>query len=364
MTSFRNTPRRRGRRGVALVLAALAASATVLTGCAGEEAPENALASDAALPTEIPPGTKLVIADQTERQQQFLRTSGELDKLPFEYEFANFVGGPAVLEAFRAGAADVAYVGDTPPIQALVAGQDVPIIAALQSDPNSIRLAVAPGKSVTKLSDLKGTKIAYAEGTAQQAVVLRALDQAGLAPSDVELIRLQLAEFPDAIRTGQVDVAPLNEPNLTRYLRNDGASVIPIEESDGTSTGLSFLYARREALQDPAKAAALQAYVAAYIRSIQWANTHPDSWLQSYYVQNQKLEPEDGQRIVDSLGTYTFPHLDQAIVDRQQQTIDVIDNAGELPKKVKAADGFDLRFDDVITKTVNESGASFERTAS
>ena len=49
-----------------------------------------------------------MIADQAEAQQVALRASGELERLPFTAEFANFTGGPAILEAFRAGAADVA----------------------------------------------------------------------------------------------------------------------------------------------------------------------------------------------------------------------------------------------------------------
>ena len=42
-----------------------------------------------------------MVADQSERLQSVLRLSGELDKLPFKIEFANFVGGPAILEAFE-----------------------------------------------------------------------------------------------------------------------------------------------------------------------------------------------------------------------------------------------------------------------
>ena len=354
-------PRRRRGRATALLLAVTAAS-LLLTACGSDDSPSNAGASDAPLPTNIPAGTKLVIADQQERIQTLLRGSGELDKLPFEYEFANFVGGPSVLEAFRAGSADVSGVGDVPPIQALAAGQDVPIIAATQSDPNNIVLATAPGAKVGKLADLKGKKIAYAEGTAQQAVVLRALDKAGLNTSDVELVRLQLADFNDAVRTGQVDVAPLNEPRLTRLLKTPGTSTVPVQETNGTGSGLSFIYARRAAIQDNGKAAALQAFVAAYIRAVHWSNTHPDAWVQKYYVESQKISPDDGKRIVDSLGKWAFPHLNDALVARQQATIDVIDKAGQLPKKkIKATDGFDLRFDGVITKTVNEIGADFER---
>lgn len=350
----------RGRTTAALLAVATVVSLG-LTGCASDDKPVGTGTADTPLPTEIPAGTKLVVADQQERLQSALRVSGELDKLPFKVEFANFVGGPAILEAFRAEAADVAPVGDVPPIHALAAGQDVPIIAAYQTAADALKLAVAPGRSITRLADLKGKKIAYAEGTAQQAAVLRALGKAGLKTGDMQLIRLHLAEFLDAVRTGQVDVAPLIEPNVTRLLRTPGASLIPDSETSGIYGGLAYLYARRVVVQDPARAAAARALVAAYVRAYHWVNTHRQEWAQKYYVDSQKVSPEDAKRIVDSLGTYTFPHLDQALIDSQQATIDVIDAAGELPKKIKAANGFDLRFDAVITQTVTEVGAAFER---
>ncbi|RBO89332.1 ABC transporter substrate-binding protein [Nocardia puris] len=348
-------PGLRGRTTAALLAVATAATLG-LTGCAKDDAP--VAASDAPLTSTVPAGTELVIADQSERLQQALRASGELDKLPFEVEFANFVGGPAILEAFRAGAADVAPVGDVPPIHALAAGQDVPIIAAYRTATNALKLAVAPGQSITTLAELKGKKIAYAEGTAQQAAVLRALDKAGLETGDVELVRLQLAEFPDAIRTAQVDVAPLIEPNVTRFLRTPGASLIPDSETEGIYPGLAYLYARREATNDPAKSAALAVLVGAYVRAYQWVNTHPQEWAQQYYVDNQKVGPEDATRIIESLGAYTFPNLNEDLIAQQQSTIDAIDAAGELPRKVSASDGFDLRFAPFIEQAVAESGAA------
>ncbi|MEJ2889827.1 ABC transporter substrate-binding protein [Actinomycetospora aeridis] len=344
-----------------LLAAALAIAALLLTACSGASGGE--LAADAPLPAAVPPETTLVIADQAEYQQASLRASGELGRLPFRAEFANFVGGPQILEAFRAGAADVAYVGDTPPIQALVAGEDVPIIASRQVDVGNTVLAVAPGVPARRLADLRGKKIAYAEGTAQQVIVLRALERAGLTTRDVQLVRLQLGDFNDAVRTGQVDVAPLNEPRLTRFLTEAaprGGGVIDPVETAGTSTGLNYLYARRGALEDPGKAAALRAYVESWIRANQWVNQNPDPWIQQYYVENQGVTAQDGRRIVDSLGTATFPRLDDALVRRQQDSIDVISRAGELPRPARAADGFDRRFDEVVARVVPQVGASFD----
>ncbi|WP_218566550.1 ABC transporter substrate-binding protein [Vallicoccus soli] len=343
-------------------LAALAAAGSLLlTGCggAGAEGPAP-VAADAPLPTDVPPGTRLVVADQSESLQTVLRASGELDDLPFEVEFANFTGGPAILEAFRAGAADVAPVGDTPPIQALVAGEDVPIVLARQVDPRSTRLAVAPGAGVDGLDDLRGKRLAYAPGTAQQAIVLRALEAAGLTTGDVELVELQLADFPDAVRTGQVDVAPLLEPSVTRFLEavgDEGGSVLPAEDTAALSTGLTFVYARRAVLQDEARAAAVRALVERTVRAYAWVNEHPEEWVQEYYVESQGLSAEDGRRIVASQGEVVFPALDEALVARQQATIDLIDAAGELPRPVRAADGFDLRFGPVVARSARAAGA-------
>ncbi|WP_020573940.1 ABC transporter substrate-binding protein [Actinopolymorpha alba] len=345
---------------LALALAALAGCGN--SGAATEPDGTRAVPSAGELPSKVPAGTKLVVADQSENTQSALRASGELDKLPFTVEFANFTGGPAILEAFRAGAADVAGVGDTPPIQAQASGEDVPIVAAVQRSSRNTRLAVAPGANVRTLADLKDKRIAYAEGTAQQAIVLRALDKAGLTTTDVELTRLQLGDFLDAVRTGQVDVAPLGEPNLTRFIeatKAKGGEVISESETHDLSTGLSYVYARRQVLEDPAKAAAVRVYVEHWIRAQQWVSDHPKEWVDSYYVRNQHISKADGDRIVAANGIPGFPKLAD-LVKTQQRTIDLIKAAGELPKPLDAAKEFDLRFDPVIEKVVTDIGARTE----
>ncbi|MFC9968610.1 hypothetical protein ACFVH4_30655 [Nocardia ignorata] len=107
------------------------------------------------------------------------------------------------------------------------------------------------------------------------------------------------------------------------------------------------------------EAAASRALVGAFVRAWHWTNTHSAEWADAYYVRNQEVSPDDARRIVESLGTYTFPYLGRQPVARQQSTIDAIDAAGELPQKITAADGFDLRFDAAITEAVTASGVSY-----
>jgi hypothetical protein len=62
------------------------AAAFVLTAvvACGSGPAGGGLSPDSPLPTDIPAGTKIVIADQGERQQVALAASGNLDSLPFE----------------------------------------------------------------------------------------------------------------------------------------------------------------------------------------------------------------------------------------------------------------------------------------
>ena len=333
----------------------VAAVVVVTAACtaAGAQAP-SVLAPTGALATSVPSGTTLVVADQSESLQSVFAASGEAQRLATKVQYANFTGGPAVLEAFRAGAAQLATVGDTPPIQAQAAAAGVVIVAALQRNPDSTRLAVAPGAGVSTLKDLRGKRLAYAEGTAQQAIVLRALKKAGLTTQDVKLTPLQLADFPDAVRTGQVDVAPLTEPNLTRLLqKTPGSSALPVSETAGTGTGLSYLYASTKALADPARAAAIREYMQHWVKAQQWVNTHREQWVQRYYVAGQGIAAADGRRILSSYGRSTFPRLDDALVARQQRTIDLLHEVGQLPRRLPAAEEFDRRFDAVVAEVAS-----------
>ena len=256
----------------------------------------------------------------------------------------------------------VAWAGEIMTVQSLVAGDDVQVVTAMQTN-NGLNMGIAPNASdIKSLADLKGKRIGYAEGTSQQAFVLRGLDKAGLSVDDVELVPMSLPDFPDALRSNQIDAAPMSEPVFSRYMQTPGATSLPRPEIEDLSEGISYLYSSKKALSDPATAAAIRAYVTAYIKSVAWANDNRDAYIDTYFVKSQGLTAEDGQRILDTAGITTFPHLDEDLIAIQQHTIDVIDAAGELPKPVEAADAFDLRFDEVVTAAVAESGAAHTRS--
>jgi sulfonate transport system substrate-binding protein len=301
-------------------------------------------------PATVPSGTTLAVGDQNEVLQTLMGASGQGTSLGSKVTYANFVGGPAVLEAFRAGALDLATVGNTPPVQAQAAGEHIPIVAAVQQSGSAYGIAIRPGLKLTRLEELRGKSIGYGEGTARQAFVLNALRLAGLSRKDVTLIPLRASDFPDAIRSGQVDIAPLNEPRFSRYLADyadRGAGGLPAAETARVPSGPSYLYAGEAGLRDPAKTAAIADFVAHWIAALRWSKAHSEAWIDAYYVKDQHLSAADGRKIEGAAGDLSFPPL-SSLVARQQAIADLIYEAGDLPARLDVREEFDFRFDDVI----------------
>lgn len=334
-----NKPTRPTRRSVLALASGFVAAGLARSGAAGT-----------LWPVTVPAGTSLVIGDQNEVLQTLMAASDQGAALGSKVSYANFLGGPSVLEGFRAGALDLATVGNTPPVQAHAAGERILIVAAVQSSRPQYGIAVRPGLKLDRLEDLRGKRIAYGEGTARQPFVLNALKLAGLTRKDVTLVPLRSGDFPDAIRSGQVDVAALNEPHYSRYMADyadRGASALPPSEVARVPSGPSYLYAGDAALRNPAKTAAIADFVAHWIAALRWSKANRDAWVDAYYVRRQRLSAADGRRIEDESAEISFPPL-HSLVTRQQAIIDLIYEAGDLPKHRDAREEFDFRFDEVI----------------
>lgn len=333
------------RRSPCFLVAALAACAPG----GDQKHAAGTLALNAPLPTTVPEGTKLIVGDPTTKVA--LELSGEIDDFSFDIEWANISGGPQTTEAFRADALDVGAVAEIPPIHATWTGLPVKIVASkFRKDPiehPTYELGIAPGVTVKTLADLRGKKIAYSPGQAQGALVLKVLRKAGLTKDDVTLVELPSTGdvYPNALASGQVDVAPIGGVNIKRYTTKfggDGATTI----HHGLRDDPAHLYVRTATLQDPAKAAAIREYVAAWARAARWIYEHPQEWIEGYYVKDQGLTAADGRYLVDLAGEPDIPADWSEAIARHQETIDILaEETGNEP--LKAEDLYDLRYERV-----------------
>ncbi|MBO3088055.1 ABC transporter substrate-binding protein [Cellulomonas dongxiuzhuiae] len=349
---------RTARHRLAAVTAATLLPA-LLAACAGDASADapSTTAATAALPTEVPAGTTLVVGDPT--TQKAVEIAGDdLDSdLGFTIEWANLSGGPQTTEAFRAGALDVGAVADIPPIHAEWTGLDVKIVSAVyrqdwQENP-IYEFGVAPGvDGVESLEAFAGHRIAYSPGQAQGVIVLRALQEAGLAQDDVTLVELPSNGdvYATALAAGEVDIAPIGGVQIARYLEKyeaDGAHTV----RHGLRDDPSHLYAPTAVIDDPAKAAALRAYVQLWAQAKLWVHDHPEEWKAGYYVADQGLSPADADYLVERAGIPDIPADWSEAIARHQETIELLAKATGNDV-LDAADLWDQRFAPVVAEAV------------
>ncbi|MGW7820363.1 ABC transporter substrate-binding protein [Streptomyces puniciscabiei] len=332
----------------------LGASAAVgLGGCAkGDASADTKGAATRPLADKVPAGTSLKIASYLGQQQLQFRLA-KLPQLPFTVaNWLNIGAGPDVINAFRAGSLDLANNAGVPPIQAHYQGFDAKIVAIdLTRKPNYV-FATKPGSDLHSVAGFKGRRLAFSQGQAQGVVLLRALKQAGLTYDEVKLVPLTSNQFLTALQSGQVDVAPLANSQAPAYLKQyeaKGARTIPTDVVDL----LNLLWAPQSVLNDPAKAAAIAAYIPQWAKGQVWQYEHPDVWNEEFYVKTQNLTPEQARGISRLANKPLFPPSWAEAIKWEQETADLLAEGGFV-KKFDVGSLFDHRFESIAARAVPE----------
>lgn len=333
----------------------LGASAAVagLGGCAnGNAAADTAGAATRPLAAEVPPGTSLKIASY-QGQQQLQFKLAKLPPLPFTVaSWLNIGAGPDVINAFRAKSLDLANNAGIPPIQAHYQGFAAKIVAIdITRKPNYV-FATRPGSDIRTVAGFKGKRLAFSQGQAQGVVLLRALKKAGLSYDDVQLVPLTSNQFLTALQSGQVDIAPLGNSQAPAYLKQYAAKGAHTITTDVVDL-LNLLWAPQSVLNDPAKAAAIAAYIPHWAKGQVWTYEHPDVWDEEFYVRTQNLSPAQAKSITALANKPLFPPSWDEAIRWEQETADLLAEGGFV-KKFDVASLFDHRFEQIAAKAVPE----------
>ncbi|GHJ98880.1 ABC transporter substrate-binding protein [Streptomyces sp. NPDC003753] len=331
----------------------LGASAAVagLSGCAGgSAAADTSGAATKPLADKVPAGTSLKIASY-QNQQQLQFKLARLPKLPFTVSsWANIGAGPDVINAFRAKSLDLANNAGIPPIQAHYQGFAAKIVAIdITRKPNYL-FATKPGSDIRTVEDFKGKRLAFSQGQAQGVVLLRALKKAGLKYDDVKLVPLTSNQFLTALQSGQVDVAPLGNNQAPAYLKQYGPKGAHTITTDVVDL-LNLLWAPQSVLNDPAKAAAIAAYIPQWARGQVWQYEHPDVWDEEFYVKTQNLTLEQAESITALANKPLFPPVWDEAIKWEQETADLLAEGGFV-KKFDVSSLFDHRFESIAARAV------------
>lgn len=274
-------------------------------------------------------GPTLRVGDQAGTGAQALLTSsGLINKLPFKIQFADFTSGPPMLQAMSGGSLDVGGVGNAPPVFAAAGGAKIKIVGALSNNADSAALLVPKGSKVTSVAQLKGKKIAVAQGSSADYHLIWALKKAGLSPKDVTLEYLQPAEALAAFSSGAVDAWDVWSPFIEQAVAQSHGHII--SNGDGETANFSYLVASESAVKNSATSKEITTYLKTLNQAHRWANNHPAAWAATWAKATGLPVSVMTKAAKDD--TQTPVPVDGKISAAEQSLADTFSGVGLIPK--------------------------------
>jgi len=277
--------------------------------------------------------TVLRIGDQKGNARAALEASGALEGAAYRIEWKEFPAAAPLLEAAAAGAIDAGTVGDAPFTFAAAAGAPIKAIEATRAGPEGLAVLVRRDSAIHSFKDLAGKHIATGKGSIGHQLVLALLEANGLDVKDVQLSFLPPADAAVALKTGSIDAWSTWDPYTAQLELNAGCR--RIADSTGLTPGLSFFFARDDALADEPKRAALGDLVVRLARARNWALAHLDSYAEGWSA-IVGLPAEVGRKVYGR-GHYRVSPIDESVIADEQKTIDLYARFGLIKARLDAA---------------------------
>lgn len=138
------------------------------------------------------------------------------EKAGLDAELVKFTAGPPQFAAYRSESIDAGLFGTAGYVVGLSQGLDlknfyIQIVSAYADG-----LVVRPESGITSLKDLKGKKIAYLRGTSAHIGLVTAAAKAGLAPSDLQMVTMDITNMVPAFSARDIDGAYAWEPWISK----------------------------------------------------------------------------------------------------------------------------------------------------
>lgn len=278
--------------------------------------------------------TKLVLGDQVHLLESKAEAAGALNDLPYDVQWANFVGAAPLLEALNAGAVDTAPAGDLPVVLAASAGVPLKIIAGSISSTRDIGILVPGDSRIRSVAGLAGKRVivSSARGSISHYLLLEALKEAKLDRRKVDIGFMLPNDAAAAFAAGQIEAwATFGTYQLAAEQR--GARVL--RNGEGINSGLTLIAASQAALDNPAKREALRDVLARLRKASLWSQAHPADYAR-IFVRQTKVDPKLAALIVERQNPLLIPP-DATVVKPLQRVVDRFHADGELPAHIDVA---------------------------
>ncbi|MBP2229208.1 NitT/TauT family transport system substrate-binding protein [Azospirillum agricola] len=224
-----------------------------------------------------------------------------------------FASGRLVLDAVAGGRVLIGTASETPVALAALAGLPIRIIATVNGmEP----FELAAVKEVGSIRDLKGRRIAFAQGTNAQYYLHKLLDAAGLTLADIAPISMNPPEMVTSLANGSIDGFVWGEPHLSQALKL-GPDRFHVIRTPGLYKSFASIIALQSTIDQKPEllAKALRALTAAS----QSIARDPEAAI-ALISERIKLDPEVARRI--------WPTLDFRVTLERDDLIRELDRQG------------------------------------
>lgn len=255
-----------------------------------------------------------------------------LAPLGYKVEWKEFQSGPALMEALNSGSIDIGRTGNTPVIFAQVAETPFVTLAAGKPKYHGSGILVPKDSSINSLEDLKGKRVSFAKGSSSHYLIVKALEKAGLAYSDISSSFLQPGDARVAFEQGNVDAMVVWDPfTASTELHSDG---VLLTDGEGLTTDRDFFIATEQfanAHQDIP-----DIVIEEVAHSSDWANNNHDELI-AMLAPILNLD-EESVKVAVERRLYGIDDISEDIINEQQDIADLFYDLDIIPKKVDVRD--------------------------
>jgi len=213
-------------------------------------------------PLAVPIG----VTTEVMKRDRVLRTA--LSRLGMEIRFHPFMKGSDLNYFLRQGDIEGAVAGDMPAIT-IAAETGITVAALAKRGFSSI---VSRGQM--QISELKGLRVGYPEGSTAHYTLLIALAQYGMTERDLVMVPLEVDKLTDALSKGNIDAFSAFEPVPSMALAENRDFTVIMRYLNS-----SYLYFSSSFAEQNRDAAA--AILASHVRALRWMKKDMDNLLKA-----------------------------------------------------------------------------------
>ena len=290
----------------------------------------------AAAPAGAQNGKVLRIGYQKYGTLTLLKGRGTLEKRlapqGVTVQWTEFPAGPQLLEGLNVGSIDFGTVGEAPPIFAQAAGAALVYVGNEPPSPHSEAIVVRKDSALRSVAQLKGRRVALNKGSNVHYLLLRALEQAGVAWKDIQPVYLPPADARAAFERGSVDAWVIWDPFLAAAQKQLGARVLA--DGKGLVANHQFYLASRDwARANPALRQVLLEEIATVD---DWGRANPGE-VTAILAAQTGLDPAV-VALAASRYSYGVTPVSDEVLREQQKIADAFASLKLIPKPIAIRD--------------------------